>query len=316
MTIDKLQESQLRPGDVLLVRGDSRLSEGIRELDGGSYSHAAIWDGSSLIESTLPRVRVASFEQCAATAVLIDAYRHAGGATLGGEVVERARAYVGRPYATMDLALCTLVVAVSSWMPEEWSEMNALYGMGRLQRLLRFLTVLRDTSRGERVTCVELVARAYFNAGLPLRVRLAGHRRFNGITFYRAVRDVATRLRDQRRGERSPDPLEARTSRDTDLAGGFNLDREIDWLLDFDVEAPSPAVGSRSGEAAQALRFWWNGEVGVLANAEVPLGFELSPEMIAAKELVVGEDWTPGLVTPRLLESSSDLVCVGRLHER
>lgn len=43
--------ADLRPADVLMVRGTTTLARLIRQFDGGSYSHAALWDGTQIIEA-------------------------------------------------------------------------------------------------------------------------------------------------------------------------------------------------------------------------------------------------------------------------
>ena len=42
----------LCPGDVLLSCGREALSQLICKVDGGMYSHAALWDGHKVVEAT------------------------------------------------------------------------------------------------------------------------------------------------------------------------------------------------------------------------------------------------------------------------
>ncbi len=197
----------LRVADILLSRGDSDVSAGIAELDGGSYSHAALWSGHLVVESTLPVVKRSTLDECADHALHIDAFRHRAQQIPSSNIMELANTYLGRPYASLNLGLATLLIAVSSWMPYEWAEMNALYGAGELARLLELLKLAKDCPDEEpQVTCVELVVRCYHDVGTPIGIQLRGERRFPGISFLKAVRDVAQRLRAQAR-ERAGDEM-------------------------------------------------------------------------------------------------------------
>ena len=299
--------SELKPADVLLCRGDSDISLGIVELDGGSYSHAALWSGECVIESTLPCVKRSSVEECASHSLYIDAYRYQGLDQRSRAVVANAEAYLDRPYGTLNLGLSTLLVAVTSWMPHEWAEMNALYGAGELARLLRLLRLVKDECRDERqVTCAELVVRCYHDADVPLTVKLKGERKFHGSSFLGAIREVSLRVSETRpRGLGFEDPVRA-------------IDEELSWLGRF--EPGSPLAGQGSDAWLETRAEWYHSlqlELpGSQAN-EAPLDpMALSPELIRAKELVAGRDWAAGLVTPHQLESSPSLVLVGRVAER
>lgn len=303
--------SDLKPADVLLCRGDSDISLGIVELDGGSYSHAALWSGQSVIESTLPCVKRSSIEECASHSLYIDAYRHQGLNQRGAAVVANAEAYLERPYGTLNLGLSTLLVAVTSWMPHEWAEMNALYGAGELARLLRLLRLVKDESRDERqVTCAELVVRCYHDADVPLTVKLTGERKFHGSSFLKALREVSLRVSETR----------PRGLGFEDSAGGpaLAIDEELRWLGTFEPGAPLAEQGSNAWRETRAE--WFDSlqlELpGNQANEPATDPMALSPELIRAKDLVAGRDWAPGLVTPHQLESSPSLVLVGRVAER
>lgn len=51
--MEKIKIDQLKPCDILLCRGTGWLSNTICFLDGGSYSHAAFFDGKELVQATL-----------------------------------------------------------------------------------------------------------------------------------------------------------------------------------------------------------------------------------------------------------------------
>lgn len=60
-----IPESALRPGDVLLSYGSDTdlIDVVIRTLDDGIYSHAAVWDGECVVEATLRGVRRSSLKE-------------------------------------------------------------------------------------------------------------------------------------------------------------------------------------------------------------------------------------------------------------
>jgi len=303
--------SELEPADVLLCRGDSDISLGIVELDGGSYSHAALWSGECVIESTLPCVKRSSIDECAGHALYIDAYRSRELGQRGSAVVANAEAYLDRPYGTLNLGLSTLLVAVTSWMPHEWAEMNALYGAGELARLLRLLRLVKDECGDERqVTCAELVVRCYHDADVPLTVKLKGERKFHGASFLNAIREVSLRVSESR-----PRGL---GSEDSPVGPARAIDAELRWLGSFEPGAPGTGLGSDDwletrAEWFERLHLEVPGSQATEAPEE-PVA--LSPEVIRAKELVAGQDWAAGLVTPHQLESSPSLTLLGRVAER
>lgn len=58
----KFDPTALQPGDVILERGHSLISKGIRIFDRGRYSHALMWlDTANFIEAVDMGVRVISY---------------------------------------------------------------------------------------------------------------------------------------------------------------------------------------------------------------------------------------------------------------
>ncbi len=171
-----LGPADLLPGDILLSRGDSHISDLIVEADHGSYSHGAVWSGSSVIESTL---KGGVAEQ--APSGNRDVYRFIGAnrdtpAFLGDEerqkIVLAARKHVGNRYDTAEIHL--LAVVFNKWWLTERprrslaaSVLEALGG-GGAERLRSWLQGVYGRS-APRI-CTELVALAYFESGHGLRV--------------------------------------------------------------------------------------------------------------------------------------------------
>jgi hypothetical protein len=51
MAIGSVCQGDLKPGDVLMFRGTDLVSQLIIEFDGGHYSHAALYDGATVVEA-------------------------------------------------------------------------------------------------------------------------------------------------------------------------------------------------------------------------------------------------------------------------
>jgi hypothetical protein len=307
-TIRSIGVGDLKIGDVLLSEGDSELSRAIRSLDGGRYSHAGLWVEDALIESTLPVVRTASLAEAAEHALVIDVYRHRAAERARPAVIEAARGYLSRPYGALNLGLSTLVVALSTLMPGEWSSLNLLYGAGNLKRIAGLLrTTVAAEVRSPQVTCVELVGRAFSEASAPLSIHLEGHGRFDALDFLKAVRGLVERMRDA-----ASDELE-----------GTRPATELEWLdeLESSLQAGRGAP-TDDPNAWQHIRRQWAIDLGLesaslTADAEVvPELLELSAPTIRATRLVVGRTWVPELLTPRQLERSPELELMGRIHAR
>src|SRR4051812_36350039 len=105
--IKALSVAQLEPGDILLSLGEGKISRAIQALDGGLYSHAALWAGEGILESTLPNVleHPLNVSLNKHGRVYVDVYRHQGAAGKRSRIVEEARKFVGRPYASGELLL-------------------------------------------------------------------------------------------------------------------------------------------------------------------------------------------------------------------
>jgi hypothetical protein len=118
-TIRSIALSDLKPGDILLSRGVGELADVICSVDGGTYSHAAVWDGERVVEATLGGIYANPIEQGLDVCPYVDVYRfHRKGCWLGDDgwsadpIQRRARCYVGDTYLYPDLLMATLVVAL------------------------------------------------------------------------------------------------------------------------------------------------------------------------------------------------------------
>lgn len=162
---------QLAPGDLLLSMGVGPLSEHIRRVCGGRYSHAALACGDGrLIESTTPHVRrVTLQESLGHPRQYVHAYRYRGSNTTPGlppergrTVVRNAEIYLDRRYSFVDLVYAYLRIV--SKVPQD----------GSAPLLVRMIDAyLNAEKENQRVTCVELVVRAYHASQLDIQVDTA-----------------------------------------------------------------------------------------------------------------------------------------------
>lgn len=73
--LEPIRKRELRPGDVLLSYGQEPLSRMIRFLGGGSYSHAALWDGTHIVETSTDDVTLVPLRCATEGQRYVDIYR-------------------------------------------------------------------------------------------------------------------------------------------------------------------------------------------------------------------------------------------------
>jgi hypothetical protein len=171
---DTLTRSELEPGDILLSRGDSKISDQIVVADRASYSHCALWSGRGIIEATLK----GGIEEHERPSGERDVYRYRSLSQLDAErVVQNARNQVAGAYAVAEIHL--LAIVFQKWWPfgrPRRSAADALLDIfGTRGDALRDWLQTAYAQKTPRV-CSELVALAYFEANCPIRVRPLGER--------------------------------------------------------------------------------------------------------------------------------------------
>jgi hypothetical protein len=307
--IQTLSQAAVEVGDVFLSLGRGDLSAGIHRLDGGDYSHAALWSGDSVIEATLPAVREVPLAALTERSEYVDVYRPLT-SRAPHVVVEASRRYVKRPYGAVNLAVCTLATTVTSWLPGDWSKLNVLLELGELGRMIEIVSELtRSATQTASVTCVELVGRSYSESGSPLAVRLDNPGTFDADLFVKAVRDLARRV-PKGAIAASADPI--RATEDLQWLSNLQLANSPTSIEDASPWQPAretwlQSLRAQSAEGAPT--------VPKRSSAVVPQLLELPAAQIRKMELVVGVDWPAALLTPRLLQTSPSLKLVGRLRQ-
>ncbi len=187
-TIERLRPQDLCPGDVLLSSGSAAISEAIKGLDGGWYSHAALWTGESVIDSSDPGVCERPLAEALSDRVYLDVYRRPNFPPAEQmKVVAEARKFLGRHYAYGDLFLACSILASGSFLfrgsvrAQQWWLWAANECRSRLDKATK--------AKNELVTCSELVARSFAGAGLFLSINLNGLREYKGPELYEALKE-------------------------------------------------------------------------------------------------------------------------------
>ncbi len=171
-----LNREDLAPADILLSRGTSPISDLIVAADGGSFSHAALWTGSTVIEAT---IQGGVQERAPSGRRFVHRYRalegddgetERWGAVQAQRVVDCARRQVGQRYDTAEIHL--LAVVFHKWWP--FARPRRALGTALLETLggasapVLIEWLQHVYQRAAPRICSELVALAYFQGGRPL----------------------------------------------------------------------------------------------------------------------------------------------------
>lgn len=277
-----ITKTDLRPGDVLLSFGDPNdwIDRLIIKLDDGIYSHAAVWDGTGVVEATLRGVLRTTLEDEEKQAYL-DAYRWQPSPPDGHVLGDAAYPYQpvtdeadkiaqsGAKYSYHKLMLAALVIGVSKIQVD-----------AKTRALVRTLVnkvaawVLAHEKHG--MTCTEVVSTTFWVAS-PDR-RYAIDILVDGSRDFEAIEDVAAGLSGPR----------------AKLLSDYERDKRN--LLELFLNASSSLQ-------RDAFKAWADAQAGAL---------KLGPRLTKAG----GPDVPLACVTPRDLQRSPDLKCVGRLPHR
>ena len=180
----RISYKDLHPGDILLCKGKTFWSNLIVKLDGGRFSHVAIYDGKHVIESMprtvedddeLPGSQVNDLITLHERYHPVHVYRfRKNGSWLGSgdypaePVIERAQTYMGLGYSYYQVMFIAYLVAVKE-LPVDTIE-------GRLLRTLLESAVSMVEKvierNGETMVCSEFVYRCFKDASVDGRYRL------------------------------------------------------------------------------------------------------------------------------------------------
>lgn len=158
----RLTERELAPGDVLLSRSSTEVGNAIVAADGGSYSHAALWTGATVIEAALAGTaeHVNEIER--------DVYRfHVGDeplpATAADRIVAVAREQMAGGYATCEIYQLAMLLKMGLRPRRSLvNQVLSVLGGPRADHLEQWLAQLGPGVQPR--VCTELVAHSFFVA--------------------------------------------------------------------------------------------------------------------------------------------------------
>jgi len=275
------QPFDLQPGDVMLSLGTGKISAAIQALDGGDYSHAAIWTGDRVIESTTPCVRERSLAESLREhpREYVDVYRHKSMSPgAASAVVTSARQYVDRTYSYGDLFLCASLISIAGAFPDK----KQARFLKEACEFLHFLSLNRPPN-GAHVTCTQLVVQAFSSSGLPIRIYPRGGVQFDLRAVVGGVEELAW---GDTKKEIADDGLSEEEQREW-LAFQIALHEKCAELCAPEVTASLVTEDGVKGPLAR-----WDGRSAVRAEGE----------------------WRSNLVTPRNLQTSPDLEFFTRVY--
>jgi len=184
----------LQAGDILLSCGRDPISRFICEMDNGKYSHAAVWDGSCVVEAADSGIRKVSIEHEMKIQRYVDVYRWHTDSTppimLGAPgyppdpVITRAdqMAASGAGYSYSELLMGALIIWVSK-RPKSIRLRLALRLLG--DEIDRWIQGLIADPEKQGVTCTEVICRSFQEAKRPpnygIYVYIDGSRHFRPI---------------------------------------------------------------------------------------------------------------------------------------
>lgn len=163
--------NDLKAGDVLLSYGDGFISDAIRLIDGGKYSHAALFDGSKIVEAGLRGVVHTPLELEIGAQKYVDAYRFQSDTGMplappdwpADPVIQRAHYYLekGTRYADNQLYLVGVLIVLKrlTFSRVEKAVMQALLAM-----VFKLFKRIADGGEVKSVVCSELVYRSFYEA--------------------------------------------------------------------------------------------------------------------------------------------------------
>jgi hypothetical protein len=167
--IARISREDLKEGDILLSRGIGWLSDLIATVDGGTYSHAAYYDGADLIQATKQGVTRGAQLGVPGAQVFIDAYRLKvpGGRWLGPPpdldpepVSSIAYDMVNRPFAYNDLLGALVVLSIRRLSPANWLPQ----WIPALRKAIAEELKTPSDPNSQKVTCTEMVTRCFWGA--------------------------------------------------------------------------------------------------------------------------------------------------------
>ncbi len=170
-----ITQQQLQPGDVLLSCGAEALSQLICKVDGGWYSHAAVWDGNKVVEATDNGVERRVLADDMKQQWYIDAYRWhrlpPGGEVLGHPTYPWAPPVKNevddivtqRPnFAYDELVMSALVIWISKLPQKRWLRIAVRLLLGKVEAWLHDRVFTQPGKHS--MVCTEVATTSFWKA--------------------------------------------------------------------------------------------------------------------------------------------------------
>ena len=169
-TIPFIETGALQAGDVLLSFGDGTISDVIRLIDGGHYSHGAVFDGVEIVEAGLRGVVKTPLDAEIQEQKYVDVYRFhsdqgdplASPGWPADPIVKRAHDYLdkGTRYADNQLYLVGVLILLKRTLTRvEKATLQAV-----LKEVFDLYKRIHDGGETRSVVCSELVYRSFYEA--------------------------------------------------------------------------------------------------------------------------------------------------------
>lgn len=171
MSENKIDISSLKAGDILLSYGDGWISDVIRLVDGGKYSHAALFDGEMIVEAGLRGVVKTPVEHEVNAQKYVDVYRFKSDSGNyfslpdwpSQPVIDRAHYYwdKGTKYADNQLYLVGVLIVIRK-LPYWHIDKSVLRTL--LALIFKLFKRIISGKETKSVVCSELVYRSFYEA--------------------------------------------------------------------------------------------------------------------------------------------------------
>jgi predicted protein tyrosine phosphatase len=166
-----MKMDELKPGDVLLSYGNGKISDLVKQVGGGDYSHAAFFDGKRIIEAGSDGVISSTIEEDIKQQKYIDVYRFKSASDNTCEdpdwsldpVIKQAHMYLNNKtyYADNQLYLLVVLITLRRKYLKNLADAIAFYVL-----LDEVFDLLKSKSDGKTksVVCSEFVYRCFDEA--------------------------------------------------------------------------------------------------------------------------------------------------------
>lgn len=184
--ITEIDMNEVKAGDVLLSYGEGWISDVIRLVDGGLYSHAAFFNGESITEAGLRGVVSTPLENEVMAQKYVDVYRFKSDNDMNFSspdwpvepVIDRAKYYLekGTKYADNQLYLVGVLIVIRK-LPHNRVEKAVLRAV--IDMVFKLFKRILEGKETKSVVCSELVYRSFYEAipekkyGLTIKGTLA-----------------------------------------------------------------------------------------------------------------------------------------------